>query len=107
MPARYLRKLHDFGALSPREIRAKDPALFAEMQSRVLVRARAYLRTSFPRLSRALRDQLNAVDLPLADWPADRNPREVILDALTARNVPAAVREEANRLLTALQDADL
>src|SRR5512139_3705780 len=103
MGSRYLINLHRFADTTPNEIRTRDPALFAEMQTRVLGRARAYLRTSFPRMSPALRAQLTNADLPLTDWPRDRNPREVIIQTLAARNVAPELRAEATQVLTDLE----
>ena len=107
MAARYLLNLHRFADTAPSEIRTRDAALFTEMQTRVLGRARAYLRTSFPRMSPALRDHLTNADLPLSDWPRGRNPREVILQTLDGRRVPPEVRAEAVRVLTELEDAGM
>lgn len=107
MPARHLLALDRFADVAPREIKQRDPALFAELQTRVLGRARAYLRGSLPRMSRALREHLTKIDLPLGDWPADRTPRDIVLDALRSRRAAPKVRAEATALLDQFERAGL
>jgi hypothetical protein len=107
MPPRHLLALGRLVAATPQEIREREPAVYTELQTRIAGRTRAYLRTALPRMSPALREHLTKLDLPLAEWPTGRSPRDVVLTGLAARDASPQVRAEATALFTRLERAGL
>jgi len=87
-------------------VQTQDPALFREMQAKVVEQRKTTVEASFAGSSTQLREHLARVDFSLGEG-ADRSLKQAILESLKAREVKPELAREAAERVSALERSNL